>query len=104
MEVILREALKVCEKGLILFTSINPLTVSSAAYSVEQARQSIWTMDLEIIIVLISNTFVCVFVGLQLYHVKKNPEVLSFISLVMLVILTLSYVIPLVLNFEALFS
>ncbi|XVF04220.1 hypothetical protein REPUB_Repub05bG0063600 [Reevesia pubescens] len=81
----------------------NPLTLSSAAYSVEQARQSIWTMDLEIIMVLISNTLVCIFVGLQLYHVKKNPEVLSFISLVMLVILTLGYMIPLVLNFEALF-
>ncbi|XVF18842.1 hypothetical protein REPUB_Repub11eG0057600 [Reevesia pubescens] len=81
-----------------------PLTVSSAAYSAEQAKQSIWTMDLEIIMVLISNTLVCIFVGLQLYHVKKNPEVLSFISLVMLVILTLDYMIPLVLNFEALFS
>ncbi|XWS52059.1 hypothetical protein CRYUN_Cryun11dG0034900 [Craigia yunnanensis] len=41
---------------------------------------------------------------LQLYHVKKNPEVLSFTSLVMLVILTLGYIIPLVLNFEALLS
>ncbi|XP_022717741.1 uncharacterized protein LOC111276229 [Durio zibethinus] len=82
----------------------NPLTVSSAAYSVEQAKQTIRTMDLGIIMVLVSKTLVCVFVGLQLYHVKKNPEVLSFISLVMLVILTLGYMIPLVLNFEAMFS
>ncbi|WRX29506.1 Protein of unknown function DUF2921 - like 4 [Theobroma cacao] len=82
----------------------NRLHVSSAAYSVEQARQSTRTMDLEITMVLISNTLVCVFVGLQLYHVKKNLEVLSFISLVMLVILTFGYMIPLVLNFEALFS
>ncbi|XVE50258.1 hypothetical protein DITRI_Ditri01bG0147500 [Diplodiscus trichospermus] len=82
----------------------NPLTVSSAAYSAEQARESVRTMDVQIIMVLISNSLVCIFAGLQLYHVKKNPEVLSFISLVLLVILTLGCMIPLLLNFEALFS
>lgn len=53
--------------------------------------------------VLISNTLACIFVGLQLFHVKKNPDVLPFISIVMLTVLTLALVIPLVLNFEALF-
>ncbi|RVW93131.1 hypothetical protein CK203_031377 [Vitis vinifera] len=67
------------------------------------ARQSIWRMDFEIIMVLISHTLSCVFVGLQLFYVKKHSEVLPSISLVMLVVLTLGYMIPLVLNFEALF-
>lgn len=79
------------------------LNMSSSALSTPEAKQSIWRMDLEIIMVLISNTFACVFVGLQLYYVKKHPNVLPFISLVMLVILTLGHMIPLVLNFEALF-
>ncbi|KAA8523898.1 hypothetical protein F0562_010321 [Nyssa sinensis] len=60
-------------------------------------------MDLEIVMVLTSNTLACVFVGLQLFYVKKHPDVLPFISLVMLVILTLGHMIPLVLNFEAMF-
>ncbi|GFZ07520.1 hypothetical protein Acr_19g0004570 [Actinidia rufa] len=34
---------------------------------------------------------------------ERNPQVLPFVSLVMLVILTLGHTIPLVLNFEALF-
>lgn len=62
------------------------------------------TMDLEIPMALISKTLVCVFVGLQLDHVKKNSEVLSSISLVMLMILTLGHMIPLALDFEALCS
>ncbi|KAH7836829.1 hypothetical protein Vadar_006158 [Vaccinium darrowii] len=68
-----------------------------------QAEESIWRMDLEIIMVIISNTLACIFVGLQLFHVKKNPNVLPFISIVMLTVLTLALVIPLVLNFEAWF-
>ncbi|GFZ12551.1 thioredoxin M-type 4 [Actinidia rufa] len=60
-------------------------------------------MDLEITVVVISNTLACVFVGLQLFYMKKNPQVLPFVSVVMLVILILGHAIPLVLNFEALF-
>ncbi|XP_021288617.1 uncharacterized protein LOC110419824 [Herrania umbratica] len=78
------------------------LDVSSAANKTDPGRSLIWTMNLDIAMVLISNTLVCIFVGLQLYHVKKNPKVLSFISLVMLVILTLGHMIPLALDFEAL--
>lgn len=51
--------------------------------------------------VLISNTLACVFVCFQLY-VKKYPSSLAYMSLIMLVMLTLGYMIPLVLNFEAL--
>ncbi|KAG8386318.1 hypothetical protein BUALT_Bualt03G0136500 [Buddleja alternifolia] len=80
------------------------LSLLSAAFYRSGAKKSISRMDLEIILVLISSTFVCIFVGLQLIHVKRNPEVLPCISLVMLVILCLGHMIPLVLNYEALFS
>nr|DAD22881.1 TPA_asm: hypothetical protein HUJ06_024344 [Nelumbo nucifera] len=80
-----------------------PLELSSTSIATKEAGESIWRMDLEISMVLISNTFACVFVGLQLLYVKRNPDVLPLISLVMLVVLTLGHMIPLVLNFEALF-
>ncbi|KAG6637291.1 uncharacterized protein LOC122282504 [Carya illinoinensis] len=64
---------------------------------------SIWRMDVEIIMVIISTTLSCVFVALQIFHVKRHPDVLPLISLAMLSILTLGQLIPLVLNFEALF-
>ncbi|CBI20307.3 unnamed protein product, partial [Vitis vinifera] len=79
------------------------LDLSSTSYTVVEAKQSIWRMDLEIFMVLISNTLSCVFLGLQLFYVKNQPDVLPSISLLMLVILTLGYMVPLVLNFEALF-
>lgn len=78
------------------------LNISSYYYSVLQAKESIWRMDLEIIMVLISNSLACIFVVLQIFHVKKHPEKLPFISMAMLTILTLGHFIPLVLNFEAL--
>lgn len=76
---------------------------SSSIYT-SQAKESVWRMDLEITMVLILNTVACFFVGLQLFYVKKHPDVLPFISVVMLIILTLGYMIPLLLNFEALFK
>ncbi|KAL0283964.1 UNVERIFIED_CONTAM: hypothetical protein Sangu_2855100 [Sesamum angustifolium] len=67
------------------------------------AEQLIWRIALEITMALISNTLSCIFVVLQLFHVKRNPEALSSISLVMLLILSMGYMIPVVLNLEALF-
>ncbi|KAJ4726303.1 DUF2921 family protein [Melia azedarach] len=80
-----------------------PLFVSATAYYTILERQSIWRMDLEIIMVLVSNTLACVFVVFQLLYVKKHPGVLPFTSILMLVILTVGHMILLVLNFEALF-
>lgn len=80
-----------------------PYEIISHHMYANQIRNSIWRMDLEITMVLISNTLACVFVCLQLFHVKKHPDVLASISLVMLTVLTLAHMIPLVLNFEALF-
>ncbi|XWS12649.1 hypothetical protein CRYUN_Cryun37aG0108200 [Craigia yunnanensis] len=91
---------KDCVKGAIESTRaksdplcFGPISLSSESFYTGQAKESIWRMDLEIAMVLISNTLACVFVGLHLFHVKKHPEVLPFISVV----------IPLLLNFEALF-
>lgn len=81
-----------------------PLQLSSYSLYRNQVDASIWRMDFEIIMVLISNTLSCVFVGLQLLHVKKHTEVLPRISIVMLLVITLGHMIPLVLNFEALFK
>ena len=80
-----------------------PLSFSAASFYSQHSRESIWRMDLEIIMSLISNTLVCVFVGYQISYVKKHPAVFPFISLLMLLVLTLGHMIPLMLNFEALF-
>lgn len=79
------------------------LELSSNSLYTRQAAASIWRMDLEITMVLISNTLACLFLGLQLFYVKRHPNVLPFISIVMLVVLTMGHMIPLLLNFEALF-
>ncbi|KAI7980429.1 hypothetical protein LOK49_Contig148G00002 [Camellia lanceoleosa] len=79
------------------------LEVSASTYYTEDARDSIWRMDLEIAMVLISNTLACVFVVLQIFYVRKNPGLLPLASLVMLVILDFGHMILLVLNFETLF-
>ncbi|XVE88042.1 hypothetical protein DITRI_Ditri19aG0036900 [Diplodiscus trichospermus] len=80
-----------------------PINLSSISFYKGQAKESIWRIDLEITMVMISNALACVFVGLQLFHVKKHPEVLPFLSVAMLAVLTLAHMIPLLLNFEALF-
>lgn len=82
----------------------DPLQLSSYSIYTTQADASIWRMDFEIIMVLVSNTLACVFVGLQLLRVKKFPDVLPCISVVMLLVITLGHMITLVLNFEALFT
>lgn len=79
------------------------LQLSSNSITTTQAKASIWRMDLEITMVLISNTLACIFVGLQLFYMKKHPHVHPFISIVMVIVLTLGHMIPLLLNFEALF-
>ncbi|KAL2331435.1 hypothetical protein Fmac_019016 [Flemingia macrophylla] len=80
------------------------LELSSSAFYTEAAEKAVWRMDMETIMVLISTTLACVFVGLQLFHVKRNPNVLPLISLIMMSVLTLGYMVPLVLNFEALLA
>lgn len=80
-----------------------PFHILSRSIYATQAKETIWRMDLEITMVLISNTLTCIFVGLQLFHVKRHPNVLPFISVMMLFVLSLAHLIPLLLNFEALF-
>ncbi|XP_047165370.1 uncharacterized protein LOC124834665 [Vigna umbellata] len=80
------------------------LDVSAVPNYRETARRKIWRMDMEVVMALISKTLACVFVGLQLYKVKREPNVFPFISLIMMSILTLGHMVPLVLNFEALLT
>lgn len=80
------------------------LRLLSVAYYRNVAKRSIWRMDLEIVMALISSTLTCIFVGSQLVHVKTNPDILSCVSVLMVVILPLGHAIPLVLNFKALFA
>ncbi|KAG8385554.1 hypothetical protein BUALT_Bualt03G0057300 [Buddleja alternifolia] len=80
-----------------------PFEIFSESIYAGQAKESIWRMDLEFTMVLISNTLSCIFMGLQLLHVKRHADVLPFISIIMLIVLTLAHMVPLLLNFEALF-
>lgn len=80
-----------------------PLEIVSRSLYTSQAKESLWTMDLEMTMVLVSDTLACIFVGLQLIYVQKHPKMLPLISVLMLTVLTLAHMIPLILNFEALF-
>ncbi|RLM99682.1 hypothetical protein C2845_PM06G01830 [Panicum miliaceum] len=80
------------------------LDIASYGMYVEQVDESIWRMDLESTMALISMTLACIFIAVQLFHVNKVPEALPAMSITMLVVLALGYMIPLVLNFEALFK
>ncbi|EOY12996.1 Uncharacterized protein TCM_031502 [Theobroma cacao] len=84
--------------------NFGPLDFSGRAYYRSWALESIWRMDFEMIMSVISNTLAIVFLVLQIFHVRKNPGVCPFISLLMLVILALGHLIPLVLNLEAMFT
>ncbi|KAK9048434.1 hypothetical protein SSX86_032602 [Deinandra increscens subsp. villosa] len=90
------------EKSDVLY--FEKLDIFSLTFSETEARESIWRMDLEIIMVLISDTLLCVFTGRQLFYLKRRPEMVNFISVLMMLILTLGHMVPLVLNFEAIFS
>ncbi|KAI3708409.1 hypothetical protein L2E82_37578 [Cichorium intybus] len=90
------------EKTDVLY--FDRLNVVSLTFTKTEARESIWRMDLEIILDLISGTLSCFFIIRQLFYLKKNPEMIPSISVLMMVILTLGYMVPLVLNFEAMFS
>ena len=80
-----------------------PLVLSSAAFVTNEAHESILRTDMEIIMALISNTLACVFAVLQLFHLRKNPDVVPFVSTTMLLTLTLAYTIPLILELKSIF-
>ncbi|KAK9077491.1 hypothetical protein SSX86_005828 [Deinandra increscens subsp. villosa] len=90
------------EKSDVLY--FEKLDILPLTFTKTEARKLIWTMDLEIIMVLITDTLMCIFTRRQLFHMKKRPEMVNFISVLMMLILTLGHMIPLVLNFKAIFS
>ncbi|KAL7087663.1 hypothetical protein ACP275_13G081800 [Erythranthe tilingii] len=97
-------------RGIIQSTRarIDPLyfedmSLLSAAFYRKLAKQSKRRIEMEIVMAFISSTFTCMFVGLQLAHVKRDPNLLPFVSLVMVMVLSLGHMIQLILNFNASF-
>ncbi|XP_008780444.4 uncharacterized protein LOC103700269 [Phoenix dactylifera] len=84
------------EKSDPLF--FDPVEVSAYAFVI--TGQTVRRMDIEIIMVVISLTLSCIFIGMQFYHLEKH---FPSISITMLVVLTLGHMIPLTLNFRAMF-
>ncbi|TYH74633.1 hypothetical protein ES332_D05G413900v1 [Gossypium tomentosum] len=83
--------------------SFKPLQFSGRAYYRSWVAESIWRMDFEMIMLVISSTLAIIFVAFQIFHVRKHRGIGPLVSLLMLVILALGHLIPLVLNFEAMF-
>ncbi|XVE50261.1 hypothetical protein DITRI_Ditri01bG0147800 [Diplodiscus trichospermus] len=79
-----------------------PMDFTGEAYYLRWATESIWRMNFEVIMAVISNTLAILFVALQIFRLRKHPSIRPFISLLMLVIQALGHLIPLVLNLEAL--
>ncbi|XP_076905566.1 uncharacterized protein LOC143561333 [Bidens hawaiensis] len=90
------------EKTDVLY--FEKIDISSVTFTESEAKESIWRMDIEIIMVLISDTLMCVFIGRQLLYLKKSSEMINSISVLMMLLLTLGHMVPLVLNFEAIFA
>lgn len=82
---------------------LKPMKLSSTTLYTNQAEKTIWRKDLEIIMRLVSLSLTAVVIFIQLLHVRRHSNVLPFISLLMLTILTLGHMIPLLLNIEAFF-
>lgn len=80
-----------------------PINFSSTTLYTDQAEKIIWRKDLEIIMGLVSLSLTAAVIYIQLVHVRRHPNVLPFVSLLMLTVLTLGHMIPLLLNFEAFF-
>ncbi|XP_020198047.1 uncharacterized protein [Aegilops tauschii subsp. strangulata] len=69
-----------------------------------QVENAISRMDMESVMLVASTTLSCVFTILQILHTKRNPEAAPAVSVTMLVVLTMGFLAPLVLNSEALFA
>ncbi|KAL6205716.1 hypothetical protein ACLB2K_022970 [Fragaria x ananassa] len=80
------------------------LDLSSDDMFMAEADRSIHRMEVETTLVLISTGLAYVLGALQLFHVKKRPDMLPSISLLMLLILTLEYLKPLIYYFDAIFN
>ncbi|XP_040948724.1 uncharacterized protein [Gossypium hirsutum] len=80
-----------------------PLQILGTTNSRSWGAESIWRMDFEMIVSVVSNTLAIIFVAFQIFHVRKHRGIGPMVSLLMLVILALGHFIPLVLNLEATF-
>ncbi|CAM6062986.1 unnamed protein product [Sphagnum tenellum] len=69
-----------------------------------QTVRTVWRQDLEILISVVMLSLAVIFIFWQLLYSRRYPETLPYISTSMLGLLSLAHMIPLVLNFEALFD
>ncbi|GJM93583.1 hypothetical protein PR202_ga10149 [Eleusine coracana subsp. coracana] len=81
-----------------------PLEFAADGMYAAQIAESVSRMDVERVMLVASMTLSCVFIGLQLRHVRKHPEALAAMSVTMLVVLAVGNAVPLVLNLEAIFA
>lgn len=90
-----------------LRNSTDPLYFKPESFSGmvrSQAIESVWRIDLEIVMSVLMLSLTVFFIVLQLIYSKQYPDTLPYISTSMLLLLSLAHMIPLVLNFEALFQ
>ena len=78
------------------------LELSSASYVAYKVQDSVQWMDWEIALALIPNTLACVFAVLQIFHLRRNPNLLPSVSFNMLFVLTLGYTIALAMDMTSL--
>ncbi|KAL6614742.1 hypothetical protein ACP70R_037012 [Stipagrostis hirtigluma subsp. patula] len=77
--------------------------VAHGMYALQRIESST-RMDMEGLMLVASMALSCVFIALQVRHARRNPEALRAMSITMLVILAVGYMVPLVLNLEAMFT
>ncbi|XP_006646202.1 uncharacterized protein LOC102720480 [Oryza brachyantha] len=75
----------------------------SGMYWRSVVSESIWRMDMESVVVVISTTMTCVLTVLQILHTKRNPRAAASTSITMLAVQALGLVTPLVVNSELVF-
>ncbi|WOK97231.1 hypothetical protein Cni_G05939 [Canna indica] len=80
----------------------DPIQISSGNSYVQETMQFSWRIDAETMTVLISLTFSCICIHLQILQFKKHSGAIPSVSITMLVVLMLGYMMPLVLNLETL--
>ncbi|KAL5223183.1 hypothetical protein ABZP36_027896 [Zizania latifolia] len=68
-----------------------------------EVSASIWRMDMESVVVVISTTMSCIFTVLQILHTKRIPKAAAFTSITMLAVQSVGLVTPLVVDFDLLF-
>ncbi|KAJ3674006.1 hypothetical protein LUZ60_005998 [Juncus effusus] len=82
----------------------HPIEIISSPMSRLYSSEEFGRINLELVMVAISLTLICIFTYLQLRHARKHSKIRPMMSRAMLIILTLGHMIPLILNIEDLLA